>query len=213
MVAVYYRHEKRWSQIFKELEVVTDAFVNVLPVSLPMLRRQCRIDDDVTDHDDILSNYCKTAQKLIEESCEITLQQRTYKLHLACFPTFDDYCILRFEYPPVSSITHVKYYDSEDVQQTLLSTLYEVWLNQNPPQILIRADRVPTLSAVRSKVVEIQFVAGSSADIPPQAKTCILEFVAFWFQNPEAYGRLPEKSAQGLALSSMLDSLRWRLYP
>ena len=202
----------RQHQVFQELEVVSSVTATPL-VSLNELKDHCRIERDVTDHDTILRIFVDTAEQLIENICEITLRDKTLKLFLSRFPVYCDYLIIRLEVPPITSITYFKYYDSDDVQQTLSSSLYENWLSHNPPSLVIKAESVPILSSERSKVVEIKFEAGDSDNIPAAAKLLAMELVAFWFQNREAVGRLPSDSGQHQLTQTLVDQLRWRIYP
>lgn len=206
----------RWHQILKEYELVSVATSAPLihPDTLKWQTRNIP-DPDITDEDSLYNIYCNAAEKLIEGACEITLRQKVLKLHLSAFPDYCDFVRLRYEIPPVTAITHIKYYDGDDTQQTLSSALYETWLNHAPPETLIKASNVPLLSPERTKRIEIQLTAGHTGAIPANAQEAILLLVAFWYNNKEAWGKLPAPldGAQGLAFSSLLDSLRWRVYP
>lgn len=205
----------RWNEVFKEWEVVSTTGSSIL-VPLDMLKHQNRIfpDPDVTYEDPNFKVHCLAAEQLIEKTCEFTLRQKVMKLHMASWPDYCDYLMIKYELPPIQSITHIKYYDEDDTQQTLSSALYENWLNRPPPCTLIKADNVPALSTERSRVIEIQVLAGHATSIPEIAQQTILELVAFWYQNKEAYGRIPglADGAQGRIFNSLLDMMRWRLY-
>lgn len=206
----------RWSQVYKEWEVVS--LVNSSPlIAMDTLKLHSRVfpDPEHTDEDPLFQAYCAAAEKLIEGAAETTLRQKVMNLHLACWPDFTDYLRIRYELPPVTSVVHIKYYDTEDVQQTLSSTLYENWLYKAPPETLIRAENVPELSQERSRTVEIQVTAGHTGALPATAQLVILELVSFWFQHRESSGKLPtpQQNAQYLMFNSLIDSLRWRVYP
>lgn len=151
----------KWSEVFKEWETVST--IGSSPaINLDLMKYQSRVfpDSTFTGEDGLFNNYCLAAEKLIEQSCEITLRQKVMKLHLASWPDYCDYLLIKYELPPIQSITHIKYYDEDDTQQTLSSALYENWLNRPPPCTLIKADNVPAISTERSRVVEIQVLAG-----------------------------------------------------
>jgi uncharacterized phiE125 gp8 family phage protein len=184
---------------------------------LTILKKACRVawdDPSILDDNSKLIQYTLTAIDWIEKAAEIAILTQTYNLNLSRWPGYCDYLNIRLELPPIQSIVHVKYYDTTDTQQTLSSTLYELWSSRNPPSLLIKAENVPQLSTERSKVIEIQVTAGYTS-LPANLKQVIIQLVAFWYQNIEAYGRLPtpQDGAQALMFMSMLDSLRWRVYP
>lgn len=207
-----------WNDLWKEVELVTSLYSNQDIVSLTELKKHCRLpfdDTSFTEDDDLLRRYSHSAEKLVEDQAEITLTPKVKNLNLARWPGYSDYLNIRLEFPPVVSIVHVKYYDTDDVQQTLDSDLYEVWTSRNPPSLLVRAENVPSISSVRSKVIEIQVNAGFSLAVPHTAALAIMELTSFWYQNRESYGRIPMAAdgAQGRVFSDLVNSLRWRVYP
>jgi uncharacterized phiE125 gp8 family phage protein len=201
----------KWNDIYKERELVSVTSPNNPIVDMVQLRKHCTIPDDLDYYDTILSTLAGSAEKLIEGICEVTLREKVFNLNLASWPNFCDYMILRLENPPVKTITHIKYYDGSDVQQTMATSDYDLWLQKNPPSILIRADRVPTISYERSKPVEIRYTAGYASSIPEPAKLLVMELVAFWFQNREFEGRIPLEGGQGRVSNMLISSLKWRL--
>jgi uncharacterized phiE125 gp8 family phage protein len=210
-----------WVDLVKETELYTPADATTLLVPLATIKQQCRVESDVDDDDDLLTNYCNAAEKLIEELAEITLREKVYNLNLARWPGYTDYLELRLETTPVQSITHIKYYDEVDTQRTLASNKYELWFSRKPPRITVHADNVPALSTQRAKTVEIRFVAGLDlTDLQATAdyftvQNLVLELCAFWYMHREAAGKIPAMSngAQARVFQSQISSLRWRGYP
>lgn len=206
----------RWNEVHKEWELVSVATSAPL-VAMDTLKYHSRVfpDPAMTYEDPLFTTFCLAAEKVIEPLAEITIRQKVMKLHLASWPDYCDYLRIRYELPPVTAITHIKYYDYNDTQQTLSSSLYENWFYRSPPETLIRAENVPELTTQRSRVVEIQVTAGHTGSIPETCQLAILELVAFWFTNREAYGRIPAPTdgAQGRMFQTLIDTLRWRMYP
>ena len=201
------------SSLLKQYEIFSDSSSTPI-IPLAMVKLQSRVPVPITMEDSTLLAYVNAAEKLIESVAEITLRQKTMNLILSDWPCDEtDYSKVRVERPPLNSVIHVKYYDDDDAQQTLASTLYEVWSETNPPLILIKREELPSLSSDRTKVIEIQMSLGSNTSVHPIAVLAILELCAFWFQNREAFGRIPIGSAQGMVFQSLVDSLRWRVYP
>lgn len=206
-----------WYNLWKQTEQFSYPLENTDIVPLVELKKHARApfdDPDYTYDDDTFRAFSRAAERLIELTAEITIRTKVLNLTLARWPRYSDYLILRLERPPVNSIVHLKYYDTSDVQQTMNSSLYSLWKETGPPQLIIRAENVPTLSTQRDKVVEIQYSAGNTI-IEPQAKLAIMELTSFWFKNREAFNRMPASTegAEGQMFQALLDSLRWRLYP
>jgi uncharacterized phiE125 gp8 family phage protein len=88
---------------------------------------------------------------------------------------------------PVASITSVKYYDDDDVQQTLDSSKYYTELSRIHGNIWFNDDMdYPTLSTDRPEPIEIVYVAGE-ASAPANIKHQIRQAVARIYFDKEAF--------------------------
>lgn len=209
---------KCWSNIQWERSLVSTPTTQPL-ISLDVLKLQSRIFPDIeeTVEDPLFTLYCQTAEEQVESLAEIVLREKTLKLEMddwAYSQKFCDWMMIRFEHYPVKSITHIKYYDEDDVQQTLDSAEYQSMLNHKPPVVYIKRENLPdlTLPSERIKRVECQYVAGHTGSLPASAQLACLQLVAFWFSaGREMYGRLPENSAEGRTFWSLINQLSWRL--
>lgn len=205
----------QWKDVVKQIELVSvDSTAQLIDSNILKIQTRVFPDPDEVLDDPLYIIYCNAAEKLIESICGITLRKKTLKLTIDTFAQFDCYALIRYEVPPVISITDVKYYDEDDTLQTLNSSLYETWLAQSPPMLLIKSENIPDLSSERTKRIESTFIAGNTGTIPPIAQLLILELVAFWWQNREAFGKLPspQDGACWQSTATLLDSLRWRIY-
>jgi hypothetical protein len=108
---------------------------------------------------------------------------------------------------PIQSITHLKYYDRDDVLQTFIASDYYANLTSTPPEIRLKeAKQWPNTSLYRPNKVEVTMVAGygsTAASVPRTAKLAIVEYCrAMWDGcegNTETYRRL-------------ISSLQWTGY-
>lgn len=205
----------RWTEIMKQVEVVTPPTSDAPLISLEDIKWHCRDvpDPDITDFDSLYRRYCSAAEKKVESLTEYTFRQQTKKLVFQDFPyKSDNSPIIKIplEAYPVSSIVHFKYYDTSDTLQTLASTKYEGWLSHVPPFVAVRSINAPALSTERTKAAEIQFVCGYSGAIPENAILAMLLLIAFWKSQPESEGRLPPKNANSRAFYTLISTLRWR---
>lgn len=212
---------KSWSDLWKQVEFVssTPPSPDIGLVPLDILKKQCRLPTAAqyanNPDDDLLIQYSKAAEPLIEAAIEGTLRAQVFNLHLTEWPGYNSHLNLRWEKPPLISVNYIKYYDTEDVQQTLSSSKYEIWGSKSPPSILIRSINVPELSVLRSKVVEVNVTAGFVGHAIDDARKQLISLVvAFWYMNKESYGRLPllADGAQGRMFTDLVTACRWRVY-
>ena len=107
---------------------------------------------------------------------------------------------------PVSSVTHVKYYDSDNTQQTLATSVYQKDLEHQPARIGLKPNQSFPSLADRLNAVECQYVVGygsAASDVPQGIKQAVLLTIGNWYQNREevVVGRIATelpKSAQYL---------------
>ena len=107
---------------------------------------------------------------------------------------------------PVSSVAHVKYYDSDNTQQTLATSVYQKDLEHQPARIGLKPNQSFPSLADRINAVECQYVVGygsAASDVPQGIKQAVLLTIGNWYQNREevVVGRIATelpKSAQYL---------------
>lgn len=114
-------------------------------------------------------------------------------------------------YPPLISVTHIKYYDSTDSLITWSNTNYSVNVFDNQKGFVEIKDGVtlPTLKD-RADAIEIRFKAGygtSGSDVPEAIKTAILLIIGSMYEKREdSVKRLPNASEY------LLDPYRFKTY-
>jgi len=166
----------------------------VEPVSLASARSFLHLDG--TDHDDTLADLIAAATEHVQQATGRQFVRATFDITLNCFPhgTMPIYT----PRSPLASVEHVKYYDRDEVLQTLNSVNYIVHTDREPG--LIEPLVTWPATAIREDAVTVRFVAGypgvgSPADpagaVPGRATTAIKQLVAHWFENREA-GEAPE---------------------
>jgi len=106
---------------------------------------------------------------------------------------------IQFPYPPLISVTHVKYYDTSDSETTWNSSNYNVGKFMNQKGFIEIKDGVSTPSLYkRDDAIEIQFKCGygtSSSDVPDAIKQAILLIVGKMYElREDSVSRLPKAS-------------------
>lgn len=126
------------------------------------------VDDQVTIRE-ALQGAVNEAEKRTQRTLRKSVTRTVYYTGWA-------YCI-PCPYPPLQSITSVKYYDSSNVLQTTSASDYTVSASTNGQgQILFDSDySFPTLYTDRIDRVQVIMVTGYGTDdvIPPATKTAI----------------------------------------
>jgi uncharacterized phiE125 gp8 family phage protein len=89
------------------------------PVTLAEAKLHCRVD--TSDDDALITALITAATEMAEQKTGRAIMQQTWDL------TLDEFAdTLELTRVPVQTVTHVKYYDTDAVQQTLSSALYAV---------------------------------------------------------------------------------------
>ena len=153
------------------LSLVTATSGQVL--TLQSLKDHIKVTTD--DEDQLLREYLDTATRLCEELIDGHRQflAATYDVPVECFWEG----LLRLPRPPLASVTHLKYYDTNGTQQTLASTYYTVRTPWRQPGTIERAPNQvwPSVETDRNYPITIRIVTGYGAmtAVPPEAKQAV----------------------------------------
>lgn len=141
-------------------------------VTLAEAKVQLRVDG--TDEDSLIQSLCKAADQIAENKTGRAFMQSTYE-YIA--DTWDEEIII---YPaPLVSVESVKYYDSDNVEQTLAADQYVVSVKPIPG--VIKFLSMPSLYD-RRDAVTITYKVGygaAAADVAAQ-RSAIPEDVKSW---------------------------------
>jgi uncharacterized phiE125 gp8 family phage protein len=133
----------------------------VEPILLDEAKVQCGVAADVSYHDDALRMSIEAARQKVETDTGRALINQTWDLSLDCFPTGLD--AIYIPKAPVSAITHVKYYDTSNVEQTLSASVYKTLLSREPAEIRLKYQQAWPFIYSEAAVVTVRFVAGYGA--------------------------------------------------
>lgn len=151
------------------------------PVTTADAKDQCEIASSVTAHDAKLDRYIAAARQQYEDDTDEILINQTWTMSGAYFPSVDT-DLIALPLRPVSSISSITYYDTDDAQQTLATSVYGLDTARNA--IYLKNDQDwPDVNGQHNGIV-ITFVVGHGADatsVPETAKQAILLQVCRWF--------------------------------
>lgn len=154
--------------------------------------------------DALISSYVHAAGQMVSNLTGRSLINSTYTLLLPNWPSTYDQPFLssantakptrlattiRLPRSPLVSVSSIKYYDSDNTQQTISSSNYIVTTGVEPPTIepLATYSWPPLYS--RDWPIEIIFVAGygtAETSIPDAIQHAIKMLVANWYENRES---------------------------
>jgi uncharacterized phiE125 gp8 family phage protein len=144
------------------------------PVSLAEARKRLRIDYDDDDTD--LENAIATATEHFDGVNGILGRALVTQTWRQDFSEFSD--ALRLPLGPVTSITHVKYYDADGALQTLASSVYSLFVDSEGAYLELAPDQSWPSTTTRTNAVSVTFVCGSDASaVPAPIKQAILLMV------------------------------------
>lgn len=182
------------------LKMKTDATVE--PLTVAELKLHLR--KDTSEEDDLIVSLGKAARRQVERWTSRSLVNQTWIMDLDGFP-YERY--IRLPRGPFGSLTSVKYYDEDGVQQTMPGTMYRTDTagGEEAARITLRDGEEWPDTWLDVNAVAIEFVAGygaTAAAVPDTFKAAIKLLVGHWYENREAAG--PAMAEAPLAVKALL---------
>ena len=154
----------------------------ISPITLVELKEHLRIDATNDSEDAFLRTIILSATDYFEQRSWRQLITATYTQY------FDDFPPLQFELrkPPLQSITSIKYFDANAVEQTLATSVFEVdTFSQVGRVVLADGESFPTVDD-RINAVKVEYKAGygdTRDDVPDLIMSTIKLIAAWMFEN------------------------------
>jgi uncharacterized phiE125 gp8 family phage protein len=146
---------------------------------LSALKANLSIAASDTTHDERLADCLRQARDQWEKDTDRCLCYQTWRVKCRTF--FDDFLLPKL---PINSITSVTYYDSNNAQQTLSTSLYS--LDVDSVRLAYNVNLPSTVD--RWDAWTITYRCGFSQDgalVPALDKRAVLLLAAFNFENPD----------------------------
>jgi uncharacterized phiE125 gp8 family phage protein len=160
------------------------------PTTEPVTKAEAKLhirhalDAGDTTEDALLDRLIAAARDWVQDYTGRSLYTQTWQCSLACFPE-------RLWLPmstPLQSVTHVKYYDADNVLQTLSSSVYTLPAFHEPALLMrVQSESWPGVYT-REDAVQIEYVTGatSATAIPQPLTQAVLLLVGHWYEQREA---------------------------
>jgi uncharacterized phiE125 gp8 family phage protein len=199
---------------------------DVLVVSLNEVKAQLRIDLTNTSEDALLTTYIRAATLYFERITGRDLIIKTYKTFLNNFPgnyagygpvlyapynNYDEGIILLKS--KLQAITHIKYYDTDGILQTVDAAKYYITDQVDYAAIFIKNNQNwPTDIEVRQQAITITFTAGfgpAASDVPEDIKEILLMMVTNMYENRGDCGGDCSKISDSIKALIMARKILW----
>jgi uncharacterized phiE125 gp8 family phage protein len=148
-------------------------------ISLAEAKAFLRVDSDYDDDDSYITSLIGVATNVVEQFTRRRLITQTYNIYYDEFPPFMD-----LQVGNVASVTHVKYYDTDNTLQTLNTSEYDVDIRVKPGRIYQAEDGNFPDTYERANSVEVEFVVGSAAsDVEDAIKQAMYIVIGRYYEN------------------------------
>ena len=146
-----------------------------LPISIADMKKHLRVEH--SNHDDMIESYIEAGVNKIEGGANICLVSQTWNAYFRWNEVKEEMRLWKY---PISSITSVKYYDSDNAEQTDDAGNRTESLKGHPAYILF--EDTPSVYE-REDAMDIEFVAGFTS-VPSDILLAIKLYVARIYASP-----------------------------
>lgn len=157
--------------------------VSTAPSAEPISTTEAKLDlkIDSTDEDDLLTILIKASRETVEMRTGRSLITQTRVIKLDYFPCTDT---IKLPNGPVQSVTHIKYYDDDEVLQTLSSSDYWVDTDSDIARVVIKNSWPSTYDRPNAVVVTYSCGYGTAgSSVPSPLRKAMLFILGHMYEN------------------------------
>jgi uncharacterized phiE125 gp8 family phage protein len=157
-------------------ELVTAPTVE--PVTLPQMELWLRQNEEIGALEEtLLESLVIAAREWWEATCDRAFAAASWRVKLPYFST-----IMELPYPPLGTVTTVKYLDTNNVEQTLSSSVYRVITSRTPGYVTLKDGQSWPATFTDPEAVRIVFT-NVPGTVPEMVKNGIKLLAAFWYEH------------------------------
>lgn len=164
---------------------------------------------DHSDEDTLIDNLVSAATTHLDGYAGVlgrALTTQTWKIETDAFAD-----PLRLPVGDLIAVTSVKYYDLNNAQQTLATTVYGAFSDDGGPYIGLKADQDWPDVYDRRDAIEVIWTAGygaTAANVPQAIRQAALLLVGHWYTNRDAVQVGMSVAELPLAVSALIEPFR-----
>ncbi len=164
----------------------------------------------VQDHENgLVDAYIMAARQVCEEHLGRGLLTQSWTLNISDFVNTIPLPMAA----PLASVTHVKYYDTNGVQQTLATSVYTVDTTSRPGRIALAADQSwPAVQSLRKVTrIEIQYIVGwtSPESIPASIRQGMRMYIGMMDVNRDGLTVETKSAIDTIKAAFWTDRVFW----
>lgn len=152
------------------------------PITLDEARDHLRID--TTDELPVLDQLIVAAREYTESVLGRSILTQTITAYYQSWPRR---LFLLQRAAPLQSVTSIKYLDTEGVQQTLSTDIYDVFTAPEPGEVRLGYRESWPTHRYETDAIEIAYVSGWTAPglVPASLRQALLLLIGHWHENRE----------------------------
>jgi uncharacterized phiE125 gp8 family phage protein len=186
-------YEKEYTGIKQYLRVVATVATAACEFGVSIIK-----DASTSVENDLIEALITSARQYAEDFQRRAYITQTWELWLDDWPEGD---YIQIPLPPLQSVSSVKYYDTDDTENTFSTDDYFVDTKSEPGRVSLNYGEVwPTTTLRPANGVCVTFVAGygdNRSDVPKKVKQAMLLLISGWYENRESYhatGGIPKEA-------------------
>lgn len=177
------------------------------PITLAEAKLHLRIEDSVTDEDDLIESLIVAAREAAEHETGRALITQTWELVIDAFPA----CAIELPKSRLLGITSVIYVDAAGDSQTLDSSAYTADTDQEPGWVLPAVDTEWPETLDTANAVRIRYTAGygaAAAAVPDAIKAWMKLRLGALYRHREELSGIASHELAGRFTDRLLDPFR-----
>ena len=185
--------------LFPDFKILTEPASE--PITTADAKTHLRVSN--TDDNDYIDSLVKAARMYAEQATDRALITQAWEAYLQKFPTATDQNEIAIIKCPVTAITKIEYYDTDNTLQTLDASIYEAAIEFEPAIIRLAANQSWPEVYDRKKAIIITFQTGyaNAAAVPTPIIQAMKMIIGHHYENRQdvitamAVNEVPKSSA------------------
>ena len=177
------------------------------PITLVEAKAHLRVD--FSDEDDYIDTLIVSARRYCEAYCNRVFITQTWRQNLSEWVN-----PIQLKVNPVISVTSLKYYDTDEAQQTITDNANNYQKDLNSDVAKIYEGLVNTFPAIGSTINPIEIITvcgyGAASDVPDDIKHAIKLMVSWMYENREGVNVPLNNQASDIPLPTAVKYLLTR---
>jgi len=172
------------------------------PITIEEVKAMVGLESDQEQFDGLLKALISAAIDTFETETNTRLMEQSWQQYFNDWPLEEDF--FELAYPPLMSVTAIKYTTSAGAATTWASSQYDLDIASKPGRVFLGYNlNFPSATLTPSSdAIEIEFICGyeNADNVPFQIKNTLKLMVEFWFTNrAEGNSKLPDYIRQSIA--------------